>query len=57
MTTGTFTAEATKEATREGVPLIDLIGGELLCDEEFRCVGAQENSVHEDAHRCGPHLG
>ena len=33
ITTGTFTAEATKEATREGVPLIDLIGGDLLCDE------------------------
>ena len=33
ITTGTFTAEATKEATREGVPLIDLIGGDALCDE------------------------
>jgi restriction system protein len=33
ITTGTFTAEATKEPIREGVPLIDLIGGDLLCDE------------------------
>jgi hypothetical protein len=32
ITSGTFTAEATKEATREGVPLIDLIGGDALCD-------------------------
>ena len=31
ITTGTFTAEATKEATREGVPLVDLIGGDFLC--------------------------
>jgi restriction system protein len=32
ITTGTFTAEAKKEATRDGAPAIDLIDGELLCD-------------------------
>jgi len=33
VTTGTFTAEAKKEAAREGVPPIDLIDGDALCDE------------------------
>lgn len=32
ITTGTFTAEAKKEATREGAPPIDLIDGERLCE-------------------------
>ena len=32
-TTGRFTAEARREATRDGVPLIDLIDGELLMDK------------------------
>jgi restriction system protein len=32
MTTGTFTVEARKEATRDGAPAIDLIDGEALCD-------------------------
>lgn len=32
ITTGTFTAEAKKEATRDGAPPIDLIDGEQLCD-------------------------
>jgi restriction system protein len=32
ITTGSFTAEATKEATRDGAPPIDLIDGERLCD-------------------------
>jgi len=38
ITTGTFTREATKEATRDGAPPIDLIDGELLCDKlkEFK---------------------
>lgn len=31
ITTGTFTAEARKEATRDGAPAIDLIDGETLC--------------------------
>jgi restriction system protein len=32
ITTGTFTAEATREATRDGAPTIDLIDGDQLCD-------------------------
>lgn len=31
ITTGTFTADARKEATRDGAPSIDLIDGETLC--------------------------
>lgn len=31
ITTGTFTAEARREATRDGAPAIDLIDGETLC--------------------------
>ncbi len=33
ITTGTFTREAIKEATRDGAPPIDLIDGEELCDK------------------------
>lgn len=33
ITTGTFTREAMKEATRDGAPPIDLIDGEFLCDK------------------------
>jgi restriction system protein len=33
ITTGKFTREAIKEATRDGAPPIDLIDGELLCDK------------------------
>jgi restriction system protein len=32
ITTGSFTAEAEREARRDGVPPIDLIDGELLCE-------------------------
>ena len=32
MTTGNFTSEAKKEATRDGAPTIDLIDGESLCE-------------------------
>jgi restriction system protein len=32
ITTGSFTAEAKKEATRDGAPPIDLIDGDLLCE-------------------------
>jgi restriction system protein len=32
ITTGTFTADAKKEATRDGAPAIDLIDGDSLCD-------------------------
>jgi len=31
ITTGTFTADARKEATRDGAPAIDLIDGEAFC--------------------------
>ncbi|NCA72673.1 MAG: restriction endonuclease, partial [Sphingobacteriia bacterium] len=33
VTTGTFTSEATKEATRDGAPPIDLMDGEQLIDK------------------------
>jgi len=33
ITTGSFTREAIREATRDGAPPIDLIDGELLCDK------------------------
>jgi restriction system protein len=33
ITTGSFTKEAIKEATRDGVPLINLVDGNLLCDK------------------------
>ncbi|MBX2990847.1 MAG: restriction endonuclease [Bacteroidetes bacterium] len=33
ITTGSFTREAMKEATRDGAPPIDLVDGELLCDK------------------------
>jgi restriction system protein len=38
ITTGTFTAEAKGEATRDGAPTIDLIEGDRLCDllKEYR---------------------
>ncbi len=32
ITTGTFSADARKEATRDGAPPIDLIDGDRLCD-------------------------
>jgi restriction system protein len=32
ITTGTFTAEARREATRDGAPAIDLVDGETLCE-------------------------
>jgi restriction system protein len=32
ITTGRFTPEARKEATRQGAPPIDLVDGERLCD-------------------------
>jgi restriction system protein len=32
ITTGTFIADAKKEATRDGAPLIDLIDGDRMCE-------------------------
>jgi restriction system protein len=31
ITSGTFTADAKREATRDGAPAIDLVDGEALC--------------------------
>lgn len=33
ITTGTFTRDSIKEATRDGAPPIDLIDGDMLCDK------------------------
>jgi restriction system protein len=32
ITTGTFTVDAKREATRDGAPPIDLVDGDRLCD-------------------------
>ncbi|MNI44569.1 hypothetical protein D3C73_989490 [compost metagenome] len=32
ITTGTFTADARREASRDGAPAIDLVDGDALCD-------------------------
>jgi len=32
ITTGAFTVDAQREATRDGAPAIDLVDGETLCD-------------------------
>jgi len=38
ISTGTFTADARREATRDGAPAIDLVDGETLADllKQFR---------------------
>ncbi len=48
ITTGNFTREARKEATRDGAPPIDLIDGELLCEKlkEFS-LGVKTKLVEE----------
>ena len=48
MTTGTFTKDAQKEATRDGAPIIDLIDGELLVEKlkEYR-LGIDTQMVEE----------
>ncbi len=48
ITTGSFTREARKEATRDGAPPIDLIDGELLCEKlkEFS-LGVKTKTVEE----------
>lgn len=56
ITTGTFTAEARKEAARDGAPAIDLIDGEAFCDllkdlglgVRVREVKTEEVSLDED---------
>jgi hypothetical protein len=50
ITTGTFTAEARREATRDGAPPIDLIDGEQLCEllkEHQLGVRTTERTVEE----------
>lgn len=46
ITTGTFTAEARREATRDGAPPVDLIDGRELCDllKEYR-LGVRTRSI------------
>lgn len=48
ITTGGFTREARKEATRDGAPPIDLIDGELLIEKlkEFK-LGVKTRMVEE----------
>jgi restriction system protein len=56
ITTGTFTAEARREATRDGAPTIDLIDGEALCEllkdlglgVHVRAVQVQEVTLDEE---------
>lgn len=45
ITTGSYTPDAKKEATRDGAPVIDLIDGDYLCNllKDFRlCVSTQQ---------------
>lgn len=48
LTTGAFTADARREATRDGAPAIDLVDGEALCDllKEHR-IGVSVRMVEE----------
>ena len=50
ITTGTFTPDARREATRDGAPAIDLIDGEALCQLLFDLrlgVDVKERVVHD----------
>lgn len=50
VTTGTFTPDARREATRDGAPAIDLIDGEALCELLFDLrlgVEVKERVVHD----------
>ncbi|WP_068862129.1 restriction endonuclease [Erythrobacter dokdonensis] len=50
LTTGTFTPDARREATRDGAPAIDLIDGEALCQLLFDLrlgVDVKERIVHD----------
>ena len=48
ITTGNFTRDAIKEATRDGAPPIDLIDGEILCEKlkEFN-LGVQTEIIED----------
>jgi restriction system protein len=58
ITTGTFTADARKEATRDGAPAIDLVDGELLCEllKQYRLGVAVRERVVEDVSIDAPFL-
>lgn len=48
ITTGTFTREAIREATRDGAPPIDLVDGEQLADKLKELgLGAKTRMVEE----------
>lgn len=48
ITTGTFTADARREATRDGAPAIDLVDGDALCDLlKDRSLGVTVRMVEE----------
>jgi len=48
ITTGTFTGDARKKATRDGAPAIDLVDGETLCDLlKERRLGVKVEMVEE----------
>lgn len=55
ITTGNFTADARKEATRDGAPAIDLIDGEALCQLlKERSLGVRVRQVvHEEVEIVG----
>jgi restriction system protein len=52
LTTGTFTQDARKEATRDGAPAIDLVDGEVLCgllrDLNLGVAPVTDYAVNED---------
>lgn len=49
ITTGSFTADARREATRDGAPAIDLVDGELLCELlKERRLGVVVREVHAE---------
>lgn len=48
ITTGTFTPDAKREATRDGAPALDLIDGDALCDLlKDRKLGVQTELVEQ----------
>lgn len=49
ITTGSFTADARREATRDGAPAIDLVDGELLCQLlKERKLGVVVRPIHTE---------
>jgi len=55
LTTGTFTADARREATRDGAPAIDLVDGDALCDllKELKLGVTTRFVEHIDVHEEG----